>query len=172
MDFLDTLTRDELLRLARMYAKNWLAHDGSWFLAAEEAHGLETAIDLDTKAWERFAAAEAKRIMREFNIPSGGGLKGLEEAFQYRLYAALNPQKMEWPDDSTLIFRMLDCRVQSARRQKDLPDFPCKSVGLVEFSTFARTVDPRIRTRCIACPPDTAEGFACAWEFTLSQSPA
>jgi hypothetical protein len=41
-------------------------------------------------------------------------------------------------------------------------------VGLVEYAGFARTVDPRIETSCIACPPDPhPESFFCAWEFTL-----
>ncbi len=59
---------------------------------------------------------------------------------------------------------MRDCRVQSARRRKGLPDFPCKSVGLVEYAGFAKVVDPRLRTRCISCPPDPHGGdVACAW---------
>ena len=67
-----------------------------------------------------------------------------------------------------VVFRMLDCRVQSARKRKGLADHPCKSVGLVEYSEFAKAIDPRIRTRCIACPPDEhPEEFWCAWEFTF-----
>jgi Family of unknown function (DUF6125) len=54
-----------------VYAKNWLAHDGYWFQATEAILGLDTAIDLDTKAWHRFTVAEARRIMKEFNIPIG-----------------------------------------------------------------------------------------------------
>ena len=105
--------------------------------------------------------------MRAFDIPAGGGLQALETALRYRMYAAINRQQSEWVGDHTLCFRMLECRVQETRRQKNLPDFPCKSVGQVEFSQFARGVDPRIVTRCIACPPDAiAEGF-CQWEFTL-----
>ena len=69
------------------------------------------------------------------------------------------------------VFRMVDCRVQSARRRKNLPDFPCKSIGIVEYSEFARMVDPRIETRCIACPPDPhPREYWCAWEFTLKQN--
>ncbi len=166
-DHLDGLSRDELKRLVRMYAKNWLAHDGCWFLAAEEKYGMDAAMELDAKSWERFAAAEAKRIMREFDVPPNGGLTSLEKAFRYRLYAVLNPQRIERVDDHTLIFRMVECRVQSARHQKNLLDFPCKSVGIVEFTHFARAIDPRIRTRCIACPPDETSEFACAWEFTM-----
>lgn len=63
---------------------------------------------------------------------------------------------------------MNDCRVQAARKRKNLPDFPCRPVGLVEYANFARAVDPRIRTRCIACPPDDhPEEYFCAWEFWL-----
>jgi len=39
------------------------------------------------------------------------------------------------------------CRVQETRRRKGLPDFPCKTVGTVEFTTFAATVDRRIDLR-------------------------
>ena len=169
MEKITELTREDLLKLIEVYAKNWLAHDGCWFLAAEEKYGMDTAMELDTKSWERFAVSEARRIMKAFDIPPNGGLKALEKAFQYRLYAAINIQKIEWPDDNTMIFKMIECRVQKARRQKNLADFPCKPVGMVEFSQFARTVDPRIRTKCIACPPDKVTDFYCAWEFTLEE---
>jgi hypothetical protein len=53
-----------------------------------------------------------------------------------------------------------------------LDDFPCSSVGIVEFSTFARTIDPAIRTRCLHCPPDAPEGKYCAWEFTVGDDDA
>jgi hypothetical protein len=57
--------------------------------------------------------------------------------------------------------------VQEARRRKGLADFPCKSVGMVEFATFARTVDSRIRTQCLHCPPEVDANQYCGWEFTL-----
>ncbi|WP_369730633.1 DUF6125 family protein [Anaeromyxobacter sp. Fw109-5] len=39
-------------------------------------------------------------------------------------------------------------------------------------TVFARTVDPRIRTRCLACPPDDhPDELWCAWEFTIGSSP-
>lgn len=170
MENIDKFSREELLRLIHVYSKNWLAHDGCWFLAVEEKYDMDTALELDAKSWERFAAAEARRIMKEFNIPSNGGLKTLEKALPFRLYAAINRQEIEWVDDKTMIFRMLECRVQKTRRQKKLPDFPCKSVGIVEFSQFAKTVDPRINTKCVACPPDPVTDFYCGWEFTIDSA--
>jgi hypothetical protein len=66
------------------------------------------------------------------------------------------------------VFVMRDCRVQAARQRKGLPDFPCKTVGIAEYTGFARTVDPRIETRCIACPPDPHPADAwCSWEFII-----
>lgn len=169
MEQLRNLSREELLTLIEVHAKSWLAHDGCWFLAAEEAYGLEAAIALDTKSCELFSPAEARRIMTAFNIPQGGGLDGLERALKYRLYAAVNPQAIERPDENRLVYKMIECRVQSARKRKGLADFPCKSVGIVEYSQFARTIDPRINARCLQCPPDATEGSGCvcAWEFTI-----
>jgi len=165
------LPKEQLVGMLEDAAKNWLAHDGLWFLAVEGACGMETAIQCDARAWEGFSAIEAQRIMQRHGLPPGGGLDALEVALGYRLYAFLNVQEICRVDERTLVFRMNDCRVQAARKRKGLPDFPCKPVGLVEYSVFARTVDPRIRTRCIACPPDPhPEEFWCAWEFTIGES--
>lgn len=164
----ERMSRDELLRALEMFAKNWLAHDGCWFLAAEERFDMQTAIDLDTASWRRFAAAEARRIMATFDIPPGGGLPALERALGLRLYAVINSQRTEWSEDRRRLRFIMDlCRVQEARRRKGFPDFPCKSVGTVEFETFAATLDPRIRTICLHCPPDDAESPYCGWEFAL-----
>lgn len=162
------MDRDTLLKALKMFASNWLAHDGCWFLGAEERFDLDVAIDLDRRAWARFAEAEARRIGRTFGLPAEGGLRALERALGLRMYALLNEQHAEWLDDGRrLRFTMDVCRVQETRRRKGLPDFPCRTVGEVEFATFARTVDPRLRTRCLHCPPDAPEGLYCSWEFTM-----
>jgi len=166
----DSMSREDLLRALDMFARNWLAHDGCWFLAAEEGLGMEAAIELDTRSWERFAAVEARRIMTTFHIPQQGGLDALEKALQLRMYSVINAQRLEWSEDrKRLRFFMEVCRVQEIRRNKGLPDFPCKSVGIVEFETFARTIDSRIRTTCLHCPPEAAGGQYCGWEFRVEE---
>jgi hypothetical protein len=164
----EKMTREELLRTLEMFAKNWLAHDGCWFLAAEERFDMQTAMELDSASWKRFAAAEARRIMSTFAIAADGGLAALERALGLRLYAVINSQRTEWSEDHRRLRFFMDlCRVQDTRRRKGLPDFPCKSVGTVEFETFATTIDPRIRTTCLHCPPDVETGQYCGWEFTM-----
>ena len=164
---LEDLSKEELIKLCKMYAKNWLAHDGCWFLSVEEKFGIETAIEIDKKSWEKFTVVEAKRVMEEFNIKKYGGLDSLEKALQYRLYATVNEQLIERVGEK-LIFKMVDCRVQSARKKKNLSPFPCSDVGMIEYSLFAKTIDPRIKTKCISCPPNrTTDEFWCCWEFYL-----
>ncbi len=165
---LQELSKDALIRIIVDDAKNWLAHDGLWFQAVERAHGMDAAIDADREAWRHFTVIEAKRIMERLGLQPGGGIPALVRCLQHRLYARLNLQDVIEQSETRVVFRMLDCRVQSARRRKGLPDFPCRSVGLVEYAEFARTIDPRIATNCIACPPDAhPDAFWCAWEFKV-----
>lgn len=171
--FLRTLDKEELVRLVMDDAKNWLAHDGLWFQAVEAEHGMDAAIAADTAAWERFTVIEARRIMERLGLAPGGGIPALLECLQHRLYARLNTQQATEVSATRAVFTMRDCRVQSARKRKGLPDFPCKSVGIVEYGEFAKAVDPRIRTRCVACPPDAhPDDSWCTWEFTLEREAA
>ncbi|MFH1422423.1 MAG: DUF6125 family protein [Planctomycetota bacterium] len=167
LDF-NKFSKEELIELLQDAAKNWLAHDGCWFRAVEDKFGMETAIQLDADAWRLFAKAEAKRIMKRHNIAAGSGLQGLEEALQFRMYALINEQELIKESENKFIFKMVNCRVQETRKRKNLPAFPCKKVGLVEFRTFSKTIDPRIETACLSCPPDKIlEDCWCAWEFFL-----
>jgi len=164
----NNFTKQELLGLLTDAAKNWLAHDGLWFLTAEKRFDMQTAIELDRDAWQVFTVIEAKRIMKRLNIKPDGGISSLIKALDFRLYAYINEQEVSEVSENRCVFKMKDCRVQSARKKKGLPDFPCKAVGLVEYAEFAKTIDPRIKTRCLYCPPDDHPVDAwCGWEFTI-----
>ena len=168
IDNLKELPRETLEGMLADFAKNWLAHDGLWFQAVENETDMQTAIKLDTEAWEKFTKIEAKRIMARLNIEPNGGHDSLKKARGFRLYAVLNEQTITEETADSFIFKMVDCRVQSARKRKELPPFPCKSVGIVEYTEFAKTIDPRIKTECIACPPDKGErDFYCGWKFSI-----
>lgn len=168
VDQLKGLPRETLLGMLEDFAKNWLAHDGLWFQAIEKECDLKTAIKLDTAAWDKFTRIEAKRIMARHNIAENGGLEALKKALEFRFYAVLNEQTITEETHNSFVFKMVDCRVQSARKRKNLPLFPCKSVGIVEYTEFAKTIDPRIKTECLACPPDEQErDFHCGWRFWI-----
>ncbi len=164
------MPRADLLRLADDVGKNWLANDGVWFQAVEFAHGMNDAKRCNDSTWTRFSPFEAWSIRRLLDLPLRPGLEGLKKALKFRMYARVNVQSIIDDDDGSVIFRMNDCRVQSARKRKGLPDYPCKSVGLVEYSYFAEAIDPRIITECIGCPPDDhPDDWYCAWRFRLRE---
>ena len=163
------MSQEELLGLLTDASKNWLAHDGLWFLEVEQESGIETAMKLDRQAWEKFTVVEAKRILERLKREPGGGIPALVEALGFRLYAYINEQEVSEVSDSRCVFTMKTCRVQTARKRKGLPDFPCKPIGLVEYAGFAKTIDPRIETRCVVCPPDDhPPDLWCSWEFIIS----
>lgn len=148
-----SLNRQQLEDLVVDLSKRWLAHDGLWFQAVEADQGLAGAIRYDRTAWAAFTVIEAKRILAFLGLAPGGGLDALAQALPLRLYGFVNTQQMIRVDADTLVLRMNDCRVQAARSRRGLPDFPCKSVGDVAYSEFARAVDPRIGTAAWSAHP-------------------
>lgn len=102
---LKNLTREQLEQLLADFAKRWLAHDGLWFQAVEQAHGLDRAIELDTRVWERFTVLEATRIMKFLDLKPGGGLAALKEALKFRLYSCGNEQEIVEESEKRLIFK-------------------------------------------------------------------
>lgn len=165
---LRNLEKGALLNLVDTIAKNWLANDGLWFQAVEFSSNMTDAKRCNDSCWAHFSPFEAWSIKRMLNLGDHPGLEGLASALNFRLYARLNTQSITFESDNALVFRMNVCRVQAARQHKGLADYPCKSAGLVEYTYFARTIDPRITTECIGCPPDPhpPEWF-CAWRFTM-----
>jgi len=164
---IEDLSKEELFQLLNIYAKNWLAHDGCWFLSIEEKFGMEEAIDRNRESWRKFTVIEAKRLIDFLGLPPNSGISGLARALKFRLYSKLNEDEI-FIDGNVLEYRVRTCRVQAARRRKKLPDFPCKSVGIVEYGLFAKTIDERFETEAVSCPPEiTNEDYYCIWRFRL-----
>lgn len=162
------LGADKLSKLLEAMAVNWLALDGVWFQAVETRQGMDAAKAANDACWTHFSPLEAARIKQVQGLPEAGGLEALAGSFLHRLYGAINEQKVFFEEDGALVMQMTKCRVQNARQRKGLPDYPCKSAGVVEYSTFASTVDARIECECIACPPDPHPAdYFCAWRFRL-----
>ncbi|MCD4746202.1 MAG: DUF6125 family protein [Bacteroidales bacterium] len=162
------LPKDILLKLKESIAVNWLANDGVWFQAVEFTRGMNDAKRCNDSCWAHFSPFEAWSVKKLLNLPEKSGLKGLKKALQFRLYATVNKQSISEETPKSFVFQMNECRVQGARKRKNLDDYPCKSGGLVEYTTFAESIDPAIKTECIACPPDKhPDEYYCAWRFSI-----
>lgn len=159
---------DQLAALKESIALNWLATDGVWFQAVESTYGLWDAKRCNDSCWAQFSPFEAWSVKKLLGLTDNPGLEGLKKALQYRLYATINQQEIVEETENSFVFRMVDCRVQSARKKKGLEDYPCKSAGIVEYRAFAENIDKRIKTVCQSCPPDKHPGeWYCSWKFEL-----
>ncbi|MEE0796579.1 MAG: DUF6125 family protein [Anaerovoracaceae bacterium] len=164
---LENLTKSQLIELIEAYSKNWLAIDGAWFQAVEKAGGMDEAMARDIDAWKVFTVAEARRIKKFLGLPERPGLQGLADALLLRFYSNINEDDIAI-SGNTLIYKNVTCFVQDARRKKGMEYHPCKSLGIIEYGDFAKTIDDRITCRCLSCYPDvTDETCRCSWEFTL-----
>lgn len=165
---LDELTKDELKELVQIYARNIFALDGVWFQSVENEKGMDVAMYHDGRAWQRFAEIEARRIKSLLHLTEYPGLEGLQQALSLRFSALGNRSVSFINNGQSLIYRIIDCRVQSARHRKGMVYHPCKSVGYIENAFFAKTIDKRIICKTLSCYPDIMdESCACAWQFTI-----
>jgi len=166
--FLTNMPKEKLISLIDAMSLNWLASDGIWFQTVETGQDMYTSKRCNDTCWTRFSPLEAAMTKSFLELPEQGGLDALKRALNFRIYARINQQTVE-KEGGSLVLKMVNCRVQDARKRKGLEDYPCKSAGLTEYGAFAKTIDSRIRTECIACPPDEhPEQWACAWRFHLA----
>ena len=168
IDKLDLLSKDELKELVRIYARNIYALDGVWFQSVEGKNGMDEAMLHDENAWRKFTRTEARRIKKFLELPEQAGLEGLEKALAIRFSALSNPSVSLFKEGDSLIYRINECRVQTARKNKGMPFHPCASPGFIEHDGFARVIDERIVTEMISCYPNVTDPeSACCWKFTL-----
>jgi len=168
--FLLEMEPEKLSALRDRLAKNWLVNDGVWFQTVEFTEGMNEAKRCNDSCWAQFSPVEASCIKNFLQLPEQPGLGGLRRALGFRIYESINEQSIIEDTEKSFIFQMNKCRVQVARNRKGLADYPCKSAGLVEYAYFAKTIDRRIATECISCPPDEhPDDYFCAWRFTLTE---
>ncbi|NOX34003.1 MAG: cytosolic protein [Deltaproteobacteria bacterium] len=161
---------EKLEALMGAVAKNWLANDGVWFQAVEFDSGMNDAKRCNDSCWAQFSPYEAFAVKKFLKLDDNCGLKGLKKALNFRMYSLINEQSVVDEGPESFVFQMNGCRVQLARKRKELDDYPCKSAGLVEYAYFAGAIDKRIKTECIGCPPDAhPEGWFCAWRFSMKK---
>jgi len=147
------MPEEKVDKLREAVAVNWLANDGVWFQSVEFSEGMFPAKKCNDAAWGNFSPYEALRIKRLLKLEKNPGIDGLKRAMELRLYGTVNIQSFANETETSIDFYMNNCRVQSARKRKGLDDYPCKSGGIIEYTTFAETIDSRIKTKVISCPP-------------------
>ena len=132
--------------------------DGVWFQSVERKFGMAEAMEHDCNILGRLLQKLRHKKSKEFfkSLSSRPGIDGLKRALQLRLYANINEDEII-VDGNTLIYRTLDCRVQNARKRKGMEFHPCKAVGVIEYTGFAKTIDDRFECEALSCYPEITD---------------
>lgn len=169
-ELLSQYSKDELIDLLGIYAKNFLALDGTWFQSVEAREGMDAAMYHDGEAWRRYTVSEARRLKAFLGLGEHPGLEGLERALKLRLCANAHPEVEVRREGDAIICTVVRCRVQEARARKNMPWHPCKPVGQIEYGGFAKAIDERIDCACLSCYPEVTDpNCGCSWLFTLRE---
>lgn len=168
---LESLTKETLIKLIKVYSRNWQTLDGLWFSNVEATCGLDTAVKLDLKNWEKQAVTEAGRLKEALGLKDDGIVTMLTilSFMSWQLTSPLFECDTETPSEAVIYYKR--CAVQEGRGKADKPVFPCKNMKLTLFSGIAKVVNPKIKIRCISCPPDEPMAdYWCKWEFSLGKN--
>ena len=167
---LEKLPRKTLIELAKMYSRNWQSLDGNWFGLVEAEFGLETAVKLDLRSWEKQAVLEAQRIKKVLKLDKGG-LPSVLTVLSFMSWQLTSPLfEIEEESPERVVFYYPRCAIHESRNRQNKPVFPCKTMKLELLTNIARAVELKAKVRCLNCPPDPhQEGFWCKWELSLRQ---
>jgi len=165
---LEDLPKQTLVQLARMYARNWQTLDGLWFGNVELEYGLDSAVRLDIKNWERQSETEARRLKKLLKL-DGGGLSNVLKALSLMSWQLVSPLfEIEEESPERIVFYYPRCPVQEGRKRQDKPEFPCRTMKTTLLTNLAGVIEPQATLTCLACPPDPHPAeYWCKWELAL-----
>jgi hypothetical protein len=161
------LGSEKLLDLFFLQMRNLWAVDGLYFLGIEGKFDTESATEIDKNVWEIMGKIEARRIKETFKI-EGHDLSDLVAALKLTSWSLDLENKEIIEEESRVLFRNTECRVQNTRLKKGLSEFPCKNVRWGYLKTFAKEINGNIEVECNVCPPNKhPENLWCEWEFRM-----
>lgn len=165
----ETLSRETLMKLARVYSRNWQTLDGNWFSVVEGECGLETAARLDLVNWEKQSVLEAKRLVAalEIEIDSLDALLRVLSLMSWQLTSPLFVIESQTPAE--VVFHWDQCAVQESRERQSKPVFECGRMKLVLLRGIASVAAPRAVVTCLTAPPGPKpDGCWCRWRIELA----
>ena len=133
------LDLEELLELMRY---SFLRLDGAWFMASAEKLDLETATELDVRAWEMFSERLGKKIASITNL-KGDFSKALPKLLKIQHTLMNMNSEIELISESRMIHRVLECEVWKMVQKVWTQDaIPCHKVTLASIRGLLKGAFP------------------------------
>lgn len=171
LSLIDSLEAPALREYIRFLLWHYRVMDSFWYIYIAELFDEATANRLNEQVWGKIPALGARDLVQRFDLREKG-LKGLVQALRYWPWQILVGYRIEENADEVII-SVPSCPTQEARLKRGLKEYHCKEMHRLEFESFVKVIDPRIRTECIFAPPDPhPPEMICQWRFRLAASAA
>ena len=131
-----------LERLLELMRYSFLRLDGAWFMASVEKLGLNTATELDVKAWEMFSERLGKKIASITNL-EGNFSQALPKLMKIH-HALMNMNsEIEVVSDNKMIHRVLECEIwKMVQKVWNQEEVPCHKVTLASITGLLKGAFP------------------------------
>ena len=121
--------------------------DGVWFLVCEDEYGPDTALQLDTEVWRRFARILAKRVKRMFGV---GGEDTETVVDTIGLRWTMENWEFEVPECSPerSVMRVRRCPWLEGLKRSNRESFASRICGPVcetVYQEWSQTINPKIK---------------------------
>jgi len=165
---LASMPPEKMLDYFFLQIRNLWRVDGLYFLGIEKKFGTEAATDIDADVWKAMAEIEAKTLQKMFEVEENSDMTKIIELLQRSSWALDQPFKTIEIRGKSAVVGVDRCRTQETRLRKGLNEFPCKKVRFSYLTSFAKTLNPKAKVKCLVCPPDhhPKESW-CKWEFSV-----
>jgi len=121
---------------------SFLRLDGAWFIASAEKLGLETATELDIKAWEMFSEKLGKKIASITDL-KGDFSQVLPKIIKMQHTLMDMNSEIEVINECKMIHRVLECEVWSMVQKVWPKDaIPCHKVTLASIRGLLKGAFP------------------------------
>lgn len=143
--------------------------DGLWFLAVEEAFGLEAAFEMNQRVWEKGGQIYARRLKKNLNLDGKVPLEALAAMLLADPIMSVRRTQVTSLTGTKLVIRTLNCPPSEARFRDGRGIFNGIPGCTMLLAAYAQSIDPRIQTHCVCCTPNPENPeYWCEWEFTLA----
>ena len=157
---------EKLLNYLFLQIRNIWRVDGLYFLGIEKKFGTEKATEIDAEVWKNMAAIEAKTLQKMFKVGENPDVSSIIDLLRKSSWALDQPFKKIETGKARAALRVDKCRTQEARLTKGLCEFPCKQVRFGYLKNFVKTLNPKVKMKCLTCPPGKhPKDSWCKWEF-------
>ena len=160
------LPKEKLVDYIYLIHKNFWTLHGNYIMNLEKRYGEGVAMEFEDLAFGRAAEVQVYRLKEFFGL--GDDMSALMKIFDFSEFCSNIEYEFLEVTNNRLIWRVTKCPMQLTRLEAGLPEIACKLSAMPINERIAKTVNPKMKSTCITCPPDPHPPDRwCEFEFKI-----